>query len=186
MVAILIGILIPIPIGVGVNLVTPWVKTQLSTYNQARRQARIKKIQDQYLQIAAFREDRDTGRLVAIAAAAIINTTLFLAFTIIFILCSLYITDEYGLRATLWNSSISTAVPSARFMVSSVLIIAMISMAVAAAFFTSALRLFRNVSSKDESYEEKTKKTLLKLGSSLPSDIQPGLEKLTEPPDTMG
>ena len=109
MIAILVSVLAAIPIGIGVNLLTPWVKTKLSTYSQARRETRIKKIQTEYLTIQAFRQGRDTNKLIVRVAMQIIYMVSFLAFTIIFFIFALYATIEYGLRASLANNIVSSA-----------------------------------------------------------------------------
>jgi hypothetical protein len=168
MLTILISIFLPVPIGIGVNLITPWFKTKISTYSQTRRVARIAKLQDEFLVIEAFRQGRDTNKLIMRTAKYIMLTLSYQVFTVMFFILYLTVVVQYGLRKSIWSAPLgqSSAGPAQAGTYACALF-GMISLAVSAYYFFSGATLITRVISKSESFRIATKKALEKLGGSL-------------------
>lgn len=54
-----------IPVGVGVNLLTPWLKNVYSAKSSVRRNRRIQQIINRYTLIQKWRLDRESNSLLA-------------------------------------------------------------------------------------------------------------------------
>jgi hypothetical protein len=174
MIAIVISVLAAIPVGIGVNLVTPWVKNKLSAHSQTRREARIARIQHDYLMTMAFRREKHTNKLIARVAIWMVYLCSSLGLGIFALILSLYAFTEYGLGNNLAFRSITgTDRLQGTILAISAGAASVVSLAVMGFSFLSITRLLFRVLFSEDKYKLATERVLRKLGSSLPKVEEP-------------
>jgi hypothetical protein len=172
--AIMISILAAIPVGIGVNLITPWVKTKLSTYSQTRREARIRSVQHEYLEIMTFRRGENTNRLVARIALRMVYLVSFFMFAVLSLVLSLYAVVQY--EAQNYPSRLhllSNGGPLLVFVVLAPLVTSIVTIAAASYVSLNVIKLLSNIFYASDRYKVATERTLRKLGSLLPEEKEP-------------
>jgi hypothetical protein len=182
MINLLIGVLVSIPVGVGINLLTPWLKTEFATRNQRRRERRIEQIKNRYLLIERWRANDDMGSLVVNAMFYVIATFCFLIFAV---LGTVFAVVGLSLRSSITQTIGSITVPynlspSTTAFTYTSLAAAMLSLALGGFVFISAFQLYRNIASAVNPYRKVAEKSLWKLGSHLP-DVASGDQGATAP-----
>jgi hypothetical protein len=89
MVFSILALILSIPIGILVNLSTPWFRTKFATRNEALRQKRIEQIKHRLMTISEYSQGAP-NKLVALAVVRIMIIILLSAFDIIFMVMGSY------------------------------------------------------------------------------------------------
>ena len=174
MVTFLIGIFISIPIGLVINLASPWVQSKLAVRNSARRTRKIKKLQDDLNDIEEFRQGRLTNRFIARVVLLATFLLCFLAFAVLGTTLALVASDVVG-------TSIPYESRPLAVLQAICIAISLVSLATAAYAFANLTKLIEYVIKKNDRYKKITMRALRRLDAS-PSGTEP--TEASSPPST--
>ena len=155
----IIGIIISIPVGVLVNLCTPWVRNELAKRNSTRRAKRVQQIKGSLALIDDFRSGNHSNQLIALVAIRLVfQITLFSLAVLGMAMAGATYSSSVIVPESFQNSNLPDLALAA-------FALAILTLGVAGFHLYSMYNLFSSIFYKDTRYRKRAEQYLHKLGA---------------------
>ena len=158
MIGLLIGIFASIPVGLAVNLASPWLQSKLAALNSTRRTRKIGKLRNDLQDIEEFRAGRLTNKFIA---RVVLQATYVLSFLIFSTLGIILALSELAVN----GGTLASQGTSSTIVVQICIVLTVVALGVSGYAFASLAKLVDSVMLKHDRYILSIKRALHRLGA---------------------
>jgi hypothetical protein len=177
----LIAVLISIPVGILVNLLTPWFKTQISVRSQTLRAERIKKLKESFWEIEQVRAGNLTNKFIGFCALLILRVSIYLWLALFLVVSLVEDIDRYSLKPPMLTFSLWGKYDERVTLAYTEILVFLAITAAVIVSYGAVRRISRVVSDAAyDQYRNDVERNLNKLGSSLNEPVQESADETTK------